>query len=476
MPRFPVPLLLIVVVAPLATAQLPPVKLTISPAAEPKPALKYDLTVPSRDRVPGNAAHHYLRAVLLRPTPDTDRSKTTDDDRRLLKWDEMPLDQLPAAEVRTFLDRYKATFRELEHGSRCRQCEWAAAPDDGPDAVNDVVQAVPGYREIARLLALRAKAEIAENRFDAAANTLRTGVQFGKHLAEGPSLIQSLVGMSVVGTFLGRADEFVARPGAPNLYWAVTSLSRPLFDLRPALDGEDALNDRILPGLADLRKGPVTAEKALDVVEHALTVLAAGGEDGPFVGFGNRLAIAGYAQLGQAAARKDLIARGRDPKTVDAMPAVQAVFLNAVEAARELADDHRKWFLVPYPDGFDGLARATAKAKRLTKDGDGDAVLKTFLLVLPAVEKVYQSAARLDRKVALLRAVEAVRMHADAAGRPPTELADVKVVPVPPDPLTGQPFGYAVTDAGFTLTAPPAGTPPQKGLELRYEMTLRKGR
>lgn len=467
MPRLLTPLLLVVLPS-FVPAQPPPVRLTVSPAAEPKPALRYDFVPSHRDRVPGNAAHHYLRAVSVQP------AKSGDEDRRLLRWEETPLDKFPAADVRKFLDRFKATCRELEHAGRCKACDWVSAPAEGAEAVVAAVGSEKGYREVARLLALRVRLELAEGRLDDAAATLRTGVQFGRHLAEGPSLIQSLVGMAVVGTFLNRADEFVSHPVAPNLYWALTSLPRPLFDLRPALAGEDALTDGLIPGLADLTRGPVPAEKALDAVETTLTYLASVLDDRRYPGVGGRLAIAGYAQIGQTAARKQLTARGRDAKSVDAMPAVQAVFLNAYEASRELADDHRKWFLLPHPEGFDGLARATAKAKRLENDPDGDVLTKALLAVLPGVEKAYQSAAKLDRKVALLRAAEAVRMHADTTGRPPTELADVRKVPVPDDPLTGRPFGYAATADGFTLTAPPAGPPPQKGLALRYEVTLRK--
>jgi hypothetical protein len=393
------------------------------------------------------------------------------------KWEEAAVDQLPAAEVKAHLARYAASFREVEAGTRCKRCEWASAPASGPDAVAEITGAVQGHREVARFLALRAKLELAEKRFDDAAHTLRVGIQYGKHIAEGPSLIQMLVGLAVTNVFLSMADEFVGQPGAPGLYWAVSALPRPLIDPRPGLDGEDALNESFLPGLAELRKGPVAAERALDVVGTAVNVLAAANEEAnPFAAFGTRLGLTGYAALHHADAKKELIARGRAAKDVDAMPAVQAVFLNSFEVYRELADDRRKCFLLPHPEAVEGMAKAAEREKRVRQDRKGDVLVQVFLLVLPAVEKVHGAWARTDRKVAMLRAVEAIRVHADATGKLPRELGEVKKVPVPDDPLTGKPFGYALDGAAAVLTAPPVGTPPQKGLELRYELKLRPGK
>lgn len=472
MNRFLLPLAAAILVAPVALAQLPPVKLTVDPAAEPKPVLKYELLVPGRDKVSGNAAHHYAKAALARPPAD--REKGPEEEKKVLAWEEADLDKLPADEVKEFLTRYTAAFRELEYGTRCKTCEWVSAPASGPAALDDLVNAIPAYRDLARFLALRLKLELAEKRFDAAALSLRTGLQFAKHLGEGPSLIQMLVGHAVAGVFLAKAEEFMARPGAPSLYWAVSALPRPFIDPRPGLDGEDALNESFIPGLAELRKGVVSAEKALDVAEGALKVFtAASDEPSPLMQFGGRVAIGGYAALNQDDAKKELLARGWEKKTVDAMPAVQAVFLNSFEVYRELADDHRKWFFLPYPEAFEGLPKAAARAKKVQKDRKGDTLVQVFLLVLPAVDKVHQAGARTDRKVAMLRAVEAVRIHADAAGRVPKELADVKKVPVPADPLTGQPFAYSLTADGFTLGSPDSESVP-KPLAVTYEVKVRK--
>lgn len=472
MSRLPFAPVVVVFVATAAVAQLPPVKLSVDPVAEPKPALRYDLLPSGRERVNGNAAHHYAKAALARPTAD--KARTPEEEKKLAAWEEADLVKLPVDDVKTFLKGYAATFRELEQGIRCKTCEWTAAPASGPDAVNDLVAVIPVYRDLARMLALRVKVELAEKRYDDAVASIRTGLQFAKHLGEGPTLIRTLVAHAVAAVFLAKVDELIARPGAPSLYWALSTLPRPFIDPRPALDGEDELVDAFIPGLADMRKGPVTAEKALDVAETAVKVLAeaSGGTD-PFTAFGGRLAISGHAKLYHDEAKKELLARGWDRKAVDAMPAVQAVFLNSFEAYREFADDHRKWFLTPLPESFDGLEKATAKLKKAQKDRKSDTLLQAFLLLLPAVEKVHQAGARTERKIALLRAVEAVRIHAEAAAGLPKELTGVKKVPVPADPLSGKPFVYTPTADGFTLSSTESESVP-KALAVTYEVKVRR--
>src|SRR5439155_17705084 len=109
------------------------------------------------------------------------------------------------------------------------------------------------------------------------------------------------------------------------------------------------------------------------------------------------------------------------------------------------------------------------RANQLAKDNTGDVFIKLFLLALPATEKVYEAHARLERRLAGLRAVEAVRLYAAAhGGSPPKTLGEVGV-PVPDDPYTLKPFGYAVDGTTFTLDAPPQnGEPPHAGNSFRY--------
>jgi hypothetical protein len=85
------------------------------------------------------------------------------------------------------------------------------------------------------------------------------------------------------------------------------------------------------------------------------------------------------------------------------------------------------------------------------------------------------TALRLDRRIAALRCVEALRMYAADKGRWPAKLDDVTAVPIPLDPATGKPFDYRVEGDTFTLSAdPPENEKPSAANAIRYVITLKK--
>jgi hypothetical protein len=80
---------------------------------------------------------------------------------------------------------------------------------------------------------------------------------------------------------------------------------------------------------------------------------------------------------------------------------------------------------------------------------------------------------RVDRDLAVLQSVEAIRSYAAShKGQLPQTLAEITEVSVPKDPLSGQAFRYARTGATAVLESPaPPGA--EKREELRYEITVK---
>ena len=69
---------------------------------------------------------------------------------------------------------------------------------------------------------------------------------------------------------------------------------------------------------------------------------------------------------------------------------------------------------------------------------------------------VYLGLWSVQRKIAALRIVEAVRAHLAASnGKFPERLEDIRGLSIPLDPLTGLPFEWKVEGPVATLTAPP---------------------
>ena len=81
---------------------------------------------------------------------------------------------------------------------------------------------------------------------------------------------------------------------------------------------------------------------------------------------------------------------------------------------------------------------------------------------------------RLDRHVAALQCVEALRLHAAAhEGKFPKELSKITEVLVPSDPVMQKPFVYRCTGSGAVLEAPaPKGATERDA--IRYELSLKE--
>src|SRR5262249_6058135 len=109
-------------------------------------------------------------------------------------------------------------------------------------------------RSYAPLLILQARVALAQGDFTAAAHHLETSVAFARHVADGPSLIHRLVAMALLSQTADAVADFVERPDAPNLYWALTALPRPLIDLRGAEEWEYRMVEWQIPELAGLER------------------------------------------------------------------------------------------------------------------------------------------------------------------------------------------------------------------------------
>jgi hypothetical protein len=446
--------------------------LTVAPAAAPVPALKYVLLPRLRDRAPGHAALDYHRAYILRPGWPRDPKDAAKLNETLQAWEAASIDKLPVVDVKKYLVGYSATFRTLDAAAKADRCDWELTSRLSVNNLDLLLPEAQTFRELARFQVLRVRVDLAENDFDAAVRNIQTGLRLGKDVGEGPTLIQSLVGIAIATLFLNETERLIQRPGGPNLYWALTTLPHPLIDPRPALEGETRLFDNLFPNAKALEKGPVSADRANAILEEMLTAFTTMGTDVK-VGAGG-LGLAGYVALNAPAARTHLIELGWPQATVEKMPPAQVVALRAITAYRSFTDDQTKCFSLPYPEARAELAKVRERAEKLKKD-TGDTIITVFALTLPAVDKVFEAHARTARRIAALRAIEAIRLHAAAnTGRLPQSLADVKVVPVPDDPGTLKPFAYTVKDDTFTLAGPPpAGEKPQVGNNFRYEVTVR---
>jgi hypothetical protein len=173
-------------------------------------------------------------------------------------------------------------------------------------------------------------------------------------------------------------------------------------------------------------------------------------------------------------AKRYLIKQGRVPAQVDALPVVQVALMYALAKCDTHFDNFYKWQNLPFWESGPGLNKAEKQLKESKSKLMETGGIPIAELLLPAVQNVIFARTRLDRRIAALRCVEAIRLYAAAHdGKLPQSLSDIKDVPIPIDPVTGKSFQYRVEKGMALLTGPwPQGLPQSEANTLRYELVL----
>lgn len=468
--RFPV-VFWCLIIAPKLGAQEPSeevMQVTIRPAAAPVPALKYEFLPEFRDQISGNAAIHYHRAADL-----AGKRLAFDNPEELpAKWLEMSARDLPLPELRRFIDREQRVFRELELASRCDRCDWQIREAARTEGFGFLFPDIQKLREFGNFLKLRARLEIAERRVPEAVRTLRVGFTLAQHANQADTLISSLVAAAIAQLMAEEVTEFLQIQGAPNLYWALTDLPRPFINLREAMQAERMMVNALFPlqdSGVDVRTTPLSIQQFQERLEHFMGTP-------PYQRTEFRLFLIGVTAKAYPEAKRYMLSQGLAAETVEAMPRIQVVFLFSLAEYDRLFDEMLKWQGVPYWQARAGLDKAErAMKEERVKEGQLES-LPLAGLFLPAVHKVFFATTRIDRRIAALRTIEAIRLYAAShEGKLPAALSEITEAPIPIDPVTGKDFDYKLEEGKAVLAAPPPpGQKPISGNYFKYELTLAK--
>jgi len=452
------------------------VQLIVHPAAPPYATLKYRLIPKGIELTPGNAAPHYFRAAMVigeRPeyqsaiaAPDVGKNS------KLENWLELPLDQLRKNEEaqKFYNDCPSGNWDLIYLAARREQCEW-----DLPVREFNIATLMPELRklrDLARLLAFKARIEISRGQFDDAIETLKTGLAMARHAAKAPTLVNALVGANITGLMLNQVRVMIQQPDCPNLYWALTALPQPIVDLTSGLEFEGSFVYLFLPELRDVRTAVHTDVEwdkiLLQVADKLLKVLPSVGDqkkDLGWYGMGALFAVTAYPK-----AKAQLQEAGYSPSQIKEMSVSQAILTAEVETFDHLNNDIFKWFYTDSVTALKGLADAERQLEEFGKSEQE--IIPLASIMLSALKKSKSIEVETDRNVDALRIVEAIRLYAAKHnGQLPQQLSDIQEVPIPADPVTGQPFAYQLSGNRALLTspAPPDGTAAEG---LRWEIRL----
>lgn len=206
-------------VVPEGGAEGPVVEVAVHPAGEG--VVQHLLPAPPTQPAGEQAAKLHAEALELLPE-DAARSD--------VGWLDAPIDAFPAEEARELLSPMEPAFRKLAEAAQHGPVEW-----DPPPALEEL----RSVRVLAKLLALKARLQIAEGESAEAARSIGTGYALARSLTEpGCDAIQAMVGVALGELFTEQLLALAQQTNAPSLLPALQKLPEPLVDIEPAIKAE----------------------------------------------------------------------------------------------------------------------------------------------------------------------------------------------------------------------------------------------
>lgn len=144
-----------------------------------------------------------------------------------------PIKNFPVRQAERALKKYQPAIKLAGHAGRCKKCKWPAI-----EPTNPPMEPLNKYKVLARVIALQARMQIVQGRYNQALGTLQTGMAMAKNLGQGPTLIEGLVGIAIGAVMCSEVRDFIQQPDAPCLYGALDALPEPFIDLNTQIKSE----------------------------------------------------------------------------------------------------------------------------------------------------------------------------------------------------------------------------------------------
>lgn len=429
------------------------IAVTLVPNDYPRPALQLHLIPDATESIPGNRVQMFLRCFMEQNTfifGESERKKRE-------KWSQTSIADLPLKETtqqgdqkqEVDLTKYggRLIHQDMYDAARMNHIDWQLWYIMRRDGYKTLLPDLQGMRVLAEVIRTRARFEIAARNFDGAIHTLKTLLGLTKTMEPHPTLIGHLVGAATGKLACDALDEMIQQPGCPNLYWVLTDLPVPFLSLRPALEGERLFVGSDFESLRTANNF-VNDKTILEKVgtykelfkQHHLEGVGPPADDPETI-----LQSMADDKERVKAARSRLRAAGLGAR-VELWHPLHVVLIDEIVRFEDLRDDTCKWMNLPYWEAKPGLDEADLRLG--TEIGKEDSLLLRFL---PAIGRVKNAQARLDQRIAYLRIMEAIRLHAFKHGGALPKSLDAIKLPLPVDPFTGKAFEYSVKDGVATL-------------------------
>lgn len=433
-----------------------PIQVVLSPMSAPDPVLKYRLWPNFLDRIPGNAAVYYGKVKAEQNRFFGDREML----ERMERWQRATLEQLRTEDAQVSL-----SLKYLRYGAQCTYCDWQILNGREP-YYETILPEVQESRSFSRILGAAARIHIAHGRYPEAAETMQCNYALARNVAHAEFIVSGLVGIAIAEIGNAQLLEFIQQPDAPNMYWSIAELPHPLVDLRPAIRAELSALELLVPEVRDPLRENYSKQYWSDVLTNLWTLLRRYSNEPQWANSNEALVL--VAAAAYPGAKRRLAAAGLDERRVAAMPVAQVLIADAHAIHERVSNLCEAAYELPYPQ-FERIVREAEEQIRRELIDSQSPVWIAMEITRPWIGGARGAQIRVERGLAVLRILEAVRMHATTnGGRLPETLDEVAIVPIPDDPVTEQPFMWSVRGEIAELSGPTLD-----GRSCRYEIRIR---
>ena len=326
-------------------------------------------------------------------------------------------------------------WSELKRAAYRERAEWEYPIDEVPweDVLLPDVQQSRAFNYA---IVSSARAEILRGEISAAEEKIAIAFAFAKHIGESPFIVSRLVQSAQCDQACSAIEELVQHPSSPNYFWDLTSLPKPMIDIRSAIQFESVALEKTYPQLSNLER--IDSEHEWQELQSAIFNKILAERIHPTIDL--KQAINDWPQI----ARKRLPAIAKRFKDkMDSMCDAEVSIRYLLERSQQL---NRQRFAVALLEPHIAVPRSIVEDKRMADSCADEHLLK--LTMLDISNGFIRRAWELEQKFAMLRVVEAIRDWSGRNdGKLPASLDDL-TLPIPEDCLTNKPFRYELSVDG----------------------------
>ncbi|HSV14068.1 MAG TPA: hypothetical protein VLI90_07400, partial [Tepidisphaeraceae bacterium] len=350
--------------------------------AAPPPAtagMTHQLLTDPRDMRRGDAAVPLMRAALLFGNVRQEEVGKVYDAR---DGDPKRFDAMARPIVETM-----GNYVTLVADAACREhADWDAGSERG---INALLPELNGMRELANMLDVIATYQIHQGQLEEALNSIRLQYELGRKVGQSRVLVSNLVALGIISLANDRLADVMNHADAPNLYWSLARLPRPMLRIDRAFEGERRMLIDTVPILAEARSRELSGDHWRDVYKQ-LSVLDDQSKSGKSTKQSNRFDLDEQLRpggVGQAilATAQERYAQSHNIPAGEAaeLDAVKVVAAYYYEQYQNVIDGMTRPINLPYPQLIPALDAWGKDAQRLMHEQPGN----PFLHYVPSVNR-----------------------------------------------------------------------------------------